>query len=419
MLVLRLLLVGCALMVAACGGDDSPPATAAPGNGTSTPATANQSPSASVTVPGLATDTPTRPPQQFPPDVTFTEIADGFARPTFVTHAGDGSGRLFVLEKEGFIRIVEEGQVLEEPFLDVREQVTGSGNEQGLLGLAFHPDYPQDPRFWIAYTASGDGANTLAEYRVSGDPNLADASSGRVVLAIPDPAANHNGGMVAFGPDGYLYLSTGDGGSGQDATGQDLGTLAAKILRLDVDGEFPYEVPADNPFVGVDGARPETWAYGLRNPWRFSFDSENGDLWIADVGQNAWEEINYQPAASNGGENYGWSVMEGSYCYRPSNGCDTGGKVLPLFEYDHSGGCSVTGGYVYRGSLIPVLDGLYLFTDYCAGAIGVLDPTGLVAPLGLILESVSSFGQDEDGEIYAVTDRGGTLYQLVPVSPGQ
>jgi glucose/arabinose dehydrogenase len=418
-MVLRIGALALIAALSGCGGSEDAP----------TPTLAQSpTPAASVTVPGLATDTPvatatptpspTPDPDPGPLAVGLELVVRGLERPTFLTAAPDGSGRLFVLEKPGRIRIVTGGQLLETPFLDIEDLVTDSGNEQGLLGLAFHPDYPDDPRFFVAYTAAGSGANTLAAYTVSSDTDRADPTSGTVLIAIPDSRSNHNGGMVAFGPDGYLYLSTGDGGGAgdPDRAGQDLATLQGKLLRIDVDRGNPYAIPPDNPFVATAGARPEIWAYGLRNPWRFSFDRETGDLWIADVGQNAWEEINVQPADSPGGENYGWSVMEGDHCFRPSSGCDTSGKVLPIYEYDHDGGCSVTGGYVYRGADIPALRGLYVFTDYCSGVFIALQRSGetaLAVPLGIELGTVSSFGEDENGELYAVSDGGGAIYRLV------
>jgi glucose/arabinose dehydrogenase len=343
-------------MAAACGeGGSTPENTAAQG-----------SPTATITVPGVATDGPsTAPPSPSPtptPEplaVKLDQYAGGFERPVFVTHAGDGSARLFVLEKAGVIRIVVDGEVRDDPFLDISQLVTIRGNEQGLLGLAFHPQYEENGRFFVYYTAVDGGANTVAEYRVSTDANIADAGSGRVMLAIADTRSNHNGGMLAFGPDGYLYVATGDGGGGgdPDENGQALDALLAKILRLDVDGSFPYTIPPSNPFASTGGARPEVWAFGLRNPWRFSFDRETGDMWIADVGQGSWEEVDFQPADSAGGENYGWNTMEGAHCFDPANGCDTSGLVLPVHEYDHSAGCSITGGYVYRGEAIPALRG--------------------------------------------------------------
>ncbi|MGD9933310.1 MAG: sorbosone dehydrogenase family protein [Dehalococcoidia bacterium] len=394
-----------AFFLAACGSDSTD---------------AQLSPVATVTVAGIATDTATAtgtPPASIA--VGLAKVVDGVDRPVAVANAGDGSGRLFVIEKEGLVRVVKGGALVAEPFLDVRDLVTDSGNEQGLLGIAFHPDYARNGRFFIAFTAAGSNANSLAEFR-AGNPagDRADRDSGRVLLAIPDTRSNHNGGMVAFGPDGYLYLSTGDGGGGgdPDRAGQDVSTLQGKILRLDVDGAAPFAIPADNPFARTNGARGEIWAYGLRNPWRFSFDRETGDLWIADVGQNEYEEVNLQPAASAGGENYGWSVMEGTHCFRPADGCDTSGKVLPVHEYSHDdGGCSVTGGYRYRGADVPGLRGLYVFVDYCQRDLLALAPDGAgwrVLSIGRTPGRVSAFGEDEAGELYLVSDGDGGLYRI-------
>jgi glucose/arabinose dehydrogenase len=397
------------LLTAACGGDDppTPPATPTPPPG--------ESPSAAAATPSLTVASP--PPES--PVVRLQPVAGGFERPVYVTDAGDGSGRLFVVEKRGIIRVVEGGEVAAEPFLDITSLVTSDGNEQGLLGLAFHPRYPEDPRLYVAYTAKDDGANTLAEFRVSDDPAHADQGSRRVLLAIPDSRPNHNGGMVAFGPDGYLYFGTGDGGGGgdPDRTAQDLGSLLGKILRLDVSAGDPYAIPDDNPFAGTAGARPEIWAYGLRNPWRWSFDRATGDLFIADVGQNDFEEVDFEPAGGGGGVNYGWSVMEGSHCFRPPEGCNQAGLTLPIYDFGRDDGCSVTGGYVYRGSEFPALEGRYFFTDYCGGWLRALLPDGegawAVEDVGTTNGGVSSFGEDEAGELYLVGDSDGTLYRLV------
>jgi glucose/arabinose dehydrogenase len=353
------------------------------------------------------------------PALAFERIASGFSRPTFVTNAGDGSNRLFVLEKPGSIRIIKDGKVAEQPFLDITSIVRSSGNEQGLLGLAFHPDYERNGRFFVAYTGL-DAANTVAEYHVSADASRADPASARVLFAVPDQFPNHNGGMLAFGPDGYLYISMGDGGSAGDpnGNGQNLNAMLAKILRIDIDSATkPYGIPKDNPFVGRPGARAEVWAYGLRNPWRFSFDRQTGDMWIGDVGQNAYEEVDFQPASSKGGEDYGWNAMEGTHCYKPSSGCSKDGLVLPVVDYSHDGGnCSVTGGYVYRGKAYPALAGRYLYTDYCSGTIWSLtrDAGGKFANTKLLdgPGSMSSFGEDEAGELYMTNDSGGAVVRV-------
>jgi glucose/arabinose dehydrogenase len=342
------------------------------------------------------------------PDATAYEwklIASGLNRPVDIQPANDGSGRLFIIEKSGYIRIFENGQLLDAPFLDITDLVNDSGNEMGLLGLAFHPDYEQNGFFYLNYT--GDGGDTrISRFQSSG--NSADKNSEIVLLIIKQPYPNHNGGALAFGPDGYLYAGLGDGGLAGDPhkNGQNTTTLLGKILRIDVSNGDPYSVPADNPFGN------EVWAYGLRNPWRISFDRATGDLWIGDVGQGEWEEVDYLPAGSQGGANFGWSIMEGNHGY---DGDVQPGLLLPVAEYSHSeGGCSVTGGYVYRGTM-PEWNGIYLFGDYCSGKIW-----GLILYNGqwqsqLMFEAgvtITSFGQDEYGEIYFSSDNG-NIYRLV------
>ncbi len=301
------------------------------------------------------------------------------------------------------------------PFLDVSGLVSTDG-ERGLLGLAFDPKFAVNRRFYIDYTAS-DGTSTVARYTVqAATPDRADAGSAEILLTIPRKESYHNGGQLAFGPDGYLYVASGDGAEGGWASTQ-LNNLAGKVLRLDVSGVTGYSVPDDNPFFGQPGAREEIWAYGLRNPWRFSFDRETGDLYIADVGEDSHEELDYQPAASQGGENYGWNVMEGNSCYT-SAGCDTGGLTLPVLAYDHGAatGKSVTGGYIYRGDAIESLKGRYVFADFISGNLWWTSahdewPLGpLVQDTGLM---VSTLGEDEDGEIYVADYVGGRLYKLI------
>lgn len=368
-----------------------------------------------LSVPGFAAGAGTgRPIAQALPGIRLQRVVTGLEDPVYVTHAGDRSGRLFVVEQAGVIRIIRDGRLLTRPFLDIRARVI-SGGEMGLLSVAFHPRYASNGRFFVNYTADGERLRTvIAEYRVSAaDPNVADRTE-RVILEIGQPYRNHNGGLNLFGPDGMLYIGMGDGGSGGDPhnNGQRLESLLGKLLRLDIDGGTPYRVPSDNPFVGRAGARGEIWAFGLRNPWRFSFERGSGRLFLADVGQNAWEEIDL---IERGG-NYGWRIMEGAHCFRPQTGCDRSGLILPIAEYDREGGCSVTGGHVYRGSRIRELVGRYLFADYCSGRLWALTETASGRwTMGELLATglrVSSFGEDQDGELYLV-DHGGGIYRIV------
>jgi glucose/arabinose dehydrogenase len=354
------------------------------------------------------------------PIVALEPVASGLDRPVFVTHAGDA--RLFIVEQVGRIRILDGSALRPTPFLDVSARIS-VGGERGLLGLAFHPGYAANGRFFIFYTQS-DGDLQVSEFRrSSGDASRADATSERPILRIEHSAnTNHNGGMLAFGPDGLLYVATGDGGGGGDPlhSGQDIGSRLGKLLRLDVDTpspSIPYEAPAGNPFVGKPGD-DLIWSYGLRNPWRFSFDRSTGDLWIGDVGQGLWEEIDRARAADGGGRglNYGWNILEGDHCYDATT-CDRTGKTPPLAEYPHgTGDCSVTGGYVYRGVASPLLAGRYLFGDYCSGRIWSLDSNGGSPQAeALLLDSsvrITSFGQDLAGELY-VTGVDGTVDRLV------
>jgi glucose/arabinose dehydrogenase len=385
-----LVFLSAAVVVAACSGSDAP----------ATPASAT-----AVSTAGVQ-------------PLVFAKLLDGFQRPTFVTNAGDGSGRLFVVEKAGDIRVIQDGQLLPDPLLDIRDLVDSEENERGLLGLAFHPDFAHNGRFFVAYTAAGSEADTLAEYQLTQGATSADPATGTVLLAIPDKFSNHNGGMLAFGADGYLYMGTGDGGSQDDpdGNGQNLDALLAKILRIDVDSARPYAVPSNNPFASESTAHGEIWAYGLRNPWRFSFDRQTHDLWIADVGGSRREEIDFQAAGDAGGTNYGWSVIEGSLCLKPATNCDTSGKTPPIYEYSHDdGSCAVIGGYVYRGSAIPDLEGTYLFADYCQAWLRGIRRDGgkaTVVALGTAPQGLSAFGEDEAGELYAVSDMGGTLYRI-------
>ena len=384
------------------------------------------------------------------PEVQLVQVASGLIDPVNVTNAGDGSGRIFVVERTGTIRIVQDGEVGETPFLDLSNAVKTDFLEQGLLGLAFHPDYAENGRFFVYYSGYlENGAMTLEEYAVSDDdPNVADPQSARTLFALQDPYVNHNGGTIKFGPDGYLYVAIGDGGLAGDPydNAQDLDNMLGKIVRLDVDGEMPYGIPEDNPFA-VAGERvsipsrgepgryhpegsPEIWSYGLRNPWQFSFDRENGDLYIADVGQNYWEEINVAPAGE-GGQNYGWDLLEGTHCYPADvTECQAYG-VMPVAEYDHAtGGCSVTGIGVYRGEESASLDGIYFNSDFCSGDVFGLtrDEAGDWVYQMLLDTSlfVTGSGEDEAGELYVtscscafgrdynpVEESNGMLWQLV------
>lgn len=348
-------------------------------------------------------------------------VVAGLAQPVAISHANDGSGRLFIVQQPGRIVVYTGSQVLAAPFLDIQSLVSCCG-EQGLLGLAFHPRYRENGFFYVYY-ADTAGSIVVARYRVSDDPNVADPGSAAILLTIPHPFyANHNGGQLQFGPDGYLYIGVGDGGAAGDPfnNAQNLQTLLGKILRIDVDSLFPYAVPATNPFAGRDDARGEIWALGLRNPWRFSFDSGNGDLFIADVGQNNWEEVNHERAMGSGGANYGWRLMEGGHCYDPPSDCNTGNLTLPILEYGHSLGCSVTGGYVYRGTLVTDLFGVYLYADFCSGRIwgASMDPGGAWATNELVNTglNISTFGVDQSGEVYFAhhSPDAGVVYKIVP-----
>lgn len=346
---------------------------------------------------------------QAPPALATRLVAEGFERPLFVTHAGDRSGRLFVVEQPGTIRVIEDGAVDPEPFLDIRDLVS-FGGERGLLGLAFHPDFAENRYFYVNYTRKRDGASVVARFEARRNP-ARRLESRKTLLRFSQPFGNHNGGMLAFGPDGLLYIGAGDGGGGGDPgdRAQDPDELLGKILRIDVDGGRRYAIPDDNPFADGGGA-PEIFALGFRNPWRFSFDRAAGALRVADVGQGRREEAMVVKA----GRNYGWRLREGSLCFRPSEGCADGVKLVgPQVEYRHAQGrCSITGGYVYRGRDIPALRGTYLYADFCSGeAFGrrrgedeVLLRTGM---------RIASFGEDRKGELYIV-DIAGRVLQLVP-----
>lgn len=352
-----------------------------------------------------------------PPELEIVEVVSGLSSPVGVTNAGDGSGRLFVVERAGRIRIVENGVLLATPFLDIQAIVNSSGGEQGLLGLAFDPDYATNGDFYVHYTRS-DNANVVAHYNANPPSSNTAGTVGTVLLTQTQPRTNHNGGQLAFGPDGHLYISIGDGGKqgDPDDNAQNMQTFLGKILRIAVDGSSPYTVPADNPFVGVPNTFPEIWQPGLRNPWRFSFDRLNGDLFIGDVGQNSWEEIDHAPAPSPGGENWGWRCYEATHEYNTTGCGPIGDYEMPILEYAHTlGRCSVTGGYRYRGVAAPGLRGAYLFADWCSGDIwaGLYDAgAGTWSAVSLDFAQpttgITSFGEDEAGNVYFV--RSGSLY---------
>ncbi len=350
--------------------------------------------------------------------LAFTRVATGLASPTGIVHAGDGSGRLFVTEQGGRIRILRDAGLLPTAFLDIADRVL-AGGERGLLGLAFPPGFVQKGYFYLNYTRAADGATVISRFSLSADPDVALPGSEVILLIVPQPFANHNGGQIAFGPDGFLYIGLGDGGSGGDpfGNGQDLGTLLGKILRIDVEGgAVPYGIPAGNPYAQNPAALDELWASGLRNPWRFSFDRLTGDLFIADVGEARWEEVNFQDAASAGGVNYGWNVLEGPDCFEPAVGCsEPAGHAPPVAAYGHDLGCSVTGGYVYRGPGNPGLQGLYLYGDFCSGRIWGLRRSGADWENRLIIQSafgISAFGEDEAGRLYLADYATGEIHRI-------
>lgn len=382
------------------------------------------------------------------PEIALVQVAGGLASPVLLTHAGDGSERLFVVEQAGRIQIIHQGTLSSTPFLDitnrVRSPASNGGPEEGLLSVTFPPQYAHKGYFYVYYTNRA-GNNVVARYHLGANADSADAASEETILILEHPVhSNHNGGQLAFGPDGYLYIGTGDGGGGGDPAGnaQSTASLLGKLLRIHVELKdapasagpnpvyFPlisknpnqsykapvYLIPPSNPFAGQQGQRGEIWAFGLRNPWRFSFDRLTGDLYNGDVGQDSYEEINFQPADSSGGENYGWNIMEGAHCYNSAS-CDQSGLVLPVAEYSHSSGnCdSVTGGFVYRGSTYPTLQGIYFYADYCRGKIWGLRREGdawlsqLFAQPGF---NIPSFGEDQSGELYLLA-KSGVVYQIV------
>ncbi len=349
------------------------------------------------------------------PDVPQSSIAlqpivkHQFSKPIFLTASPDESNRLFVVEQDGRVLIIKGISVLPEPFLNINEKLS-TGGERGLLGLAFHPSFSSNGRIFVNYTRAKDRATVIAEYHVSSNPDQATQKES-ILLIIPQPYGNHNGGMIAFGPDGYLYIGMGDGGSGGDPNNyaQNNNELLGKFLRIDVDQSRPYGIPSDNPFVKEEG-RSEIFAWGLRNPWRFSFDRETGELWAGDVGQNDWEEID----VIQKGKNYGWRLLEGKHCFNPESGCRTTDNLVdPVTEYDHSSGqCSVTGGYVYHGTKIPALQGTYIFGDFCTGTIWGYKKE-IAQTLLTTDQQISSFGEDQGGELYVV-GFGGSIFRMTP-----
>ena len=342
--------------------------------------------------------------------------------PLAIVAPHDGTGRLFVAAQDGLAWVVHDGTTSAVPLLDVRDNFT-TGGERGLLGLAVHPRFPADPRIFVDYT-DANGNTVVSSFRIdTAFPDRVLPDSETVILQVEQPAANHNGGAIVFGPDGDLYISLGDGGGGNSGNGQKLDTLLGKILRIDVDttSGAPYGIPADNPLTSTTGARPEIWLYGLRNPWRTSFDRETGDFWIGDVGASSWEEVDVVRAGGSGGagggQNLGWDVMEGAHCTDSSTSCPPQGMTLPVAEYGHDQGCTVIGGYVYRGAAYPALRGLYFFNDACSGTVFAID-AATSAPVnptvvGKLEGSSVSFGEDQAGELY-VANLDGAISRVVP-----
>ncbi len=397
------------LLLMACGLFSAGP-TAAPADAVSPPAVDTIAPATETSVP--ASPAPADAASFLDSSLyRWAPVVSGLDSPVDIQFPPDGSGRMFILEQAGRIRIVKNGQLQEPAFLDVTGEVGDRGNEQGLLGLAFHPRFQENGTFYVNYT-DNNGNTVIARFLAQGD--IADPASEAPILKVDQPFPNHNGGVLVFGPDGYLYAGLGDGGAADDPFGnaQNLESLLGKVLRLDVDHGEPYTIPADNPLGS------EIWAYGLRNPWRISFDAATGDLYIGDVGQDVWEEIDFSKSNAPG-LNYGWKYFEGSHAYigQPSA---TDHFTYPVAEYSHSeGGCSVTGGYVYRGAALPEWHGIYIYGDYCSGKIwGLIHTTDATGALSwqsqLLFETqtrITTFGQDRAGEVY-LADRGGTIYML-------
>ena len=375
----------------------------------------------SITPTDLPSPTPTQTPIPENPveSISLKPILEGvFERPVYLTHAFDE--RLFIVEQAGLVRILKDGVLVDQPFLDIRDRVASGQLEQGLLSIAFHPNYPEDNRVFANYTDIQGNSHISSFIVEANNPDAAVAESEIILLNIDQPFPNHNGGQLQFGPDGYLYAGFGDGGSYADPfqRGQDPSNLFGTLLRLDVDfsKEF-YSIPPTNPFINDPERRNEIWAWGLRNPWRFSFDRLTGDLFIADVGESMWEEVDFQANGSSGGENYGWNILEGSHCFK-LEGCEISGLELPIFEYDHQGHCSITGGYMYRGKEFLSLYGNYFAADFCSGTIWALFPENdgsWIATEVLDTEyQLSSFGEDVNGELYLLAHTQGSIYQLQP-----
>lgn len=372
-------------------------------------------------------------------------VAKGFSKPVYATALPGQQGCILVLEQKGVIKVIKDGKVLRSAFLNIADRVhypLSPGDERGLMGLAFHPNYRTNGYLYVNYVDENDVTH-VSRFSITDNPLKADPRSELVLIALEQPFSNHNGGHLDFSPkDGFLYISVGDGGKFGDPFdhAQNPETLFGAILRIDVDSRDPYKIPADNPFLESDGAAPEIWAIGLRNVWRFSFDRKTGDLYMGDVGQNKWEEINFQPAHSSGGENYGWRIMEANHCYNPEADCDQSGLVMPILEYPNDAnymrvltgmeepnvdGCSVTGGYVYRGAAIPNFEGIYFFADYCSGNIWTFEEQNgkamhfanrtdeIALGGGDFTTYISSFGEDENGELLIV-DYNGAVYRIIP-----
>jgi glucose/arabinose dehydrogenase len=359
-------------------------------------------------------------PNPAPVTLSFAVVASGFSAPLGIAHAGDGSGRLFVVEQGGRIIIFRNGAKLATPFLDIGSKVV-AGGERGLLGLAFPPNFAAKKHFYVNYTRTGDGATVVARYRVSAsNADIADAATEQILLTVAQPFSNHNGGHLAFGPDGMLYIGTGDGGAGgdPDERAQNSSELLGKMLRIDVEsGAPPYAIPAGNAFPGGVGGRAEIWALGLRNPWRYAFDRQSGDLYIGDVGQGTDEEISFLAAGSAAGSNFGWDVLEGNDCFEPSSNCSAPANyVAPVATYTRGGSCaSVTGGQVYRGPGNAALQGVYLYADFCDGRIWGLRRSAGAWQNDLLADtdfSISSFGEDEAGNVYFVDLNSGELRRI-------